>query len=223
MNLKESDTIELKKSTAELKQALVVLCAFANSGEGIIYFGVTDSGEVCGQQVSDRTLKKVASTVLSSIEPRIYPNIYIENIRRGNVSVNAGIAEILFLAGYVERWGTGINRMSSLMQNAGLNFTEIEEVSGNLLVTFEKKRGEITEQVAEQVKRLLMVFSKKASSGKELMDKLELSHRPTFLYSYLKPALESDLIEMTEKPRSPKQKYVLTEKGKTVLNKLGKK
>jgi predicted transcriptional regulator len=41
--------------------------------------------------------------------------------------------------------------------------------------------------------------------------------------SYLKPALDDDLIEMTipDKPRSSKQKYRLTEKGKRVLKEEG--
>jgi predicted HTH transcriptional regulator len=35
---RESENIEFKKSTAELNQALVDLCAFANSGTGTVYF-----------------------------------------------------------------------------------------------------------------------------------------------------------------------------------------
>ena len=42
-----------------------------------------------------------------------------------------------------------------------------------------------------------------------LMEKLGLSHRPTFRKNYLLPALEAGLLEMKypDKPRSPKQKY----------------
>ncbi len=48
------------------------------------------------------------------------------------------------------------------------------------------------------------------------MDTVGISHRPTFLYSYLQPALNVGLVEMTipDKPRSSKQKYRLTDKGK---------
>jgi ATP-dependent DNA helicase RecG len=53
------------------------------------------------------------------------------------------------------------------------------------------------------------------------MGKLNLSHRPTFRKNYLHPALEAGLIEMTlpDSPRSPTQKYFLTEKGKRMLAK----
>ena len=56
MKFKESDKVEFKKSTAELKQAMEDLCAFGNNGEGTIYFGITVKGKVVGQEVSDSTL-----------------------------------------------------------------------------------------------------------------------------------------------------------------------
>lgn len=73
-----------------------------------------------------------------------------------------------------------------------------------------------TEQVTEQVKRLLTVMDDQAYSARELMKKLMLAHRPTFLYSYLRPALEAGLIAMTspDSPRAGNQKYRLTSKGR---------
>jgi ATP-dependent DNA helicase RecG len=87
MKFKESQIVELKKSTAELKQALEDICAFANTGEGTVYFGIDDTGRVIGQDVSDATIKKVSTTILSSIEPRIYPNIYEKEIDGKNVLI----------------------------------------------------------------------------------------------------------------------------------------
>jgi ATP-dependent DNA helicase RecG len=84
---KESESVELKRSTAELKQALEDLCAFANTGMGTVYFGITDQGEAVGQQISDDTFKRVSSTILSSLEPRLYPNIYREQIKGRDVLV----------------------------------------------------------------------------------------------------------------------------------------
>lgn len=80
MKLKESAKIEFKKSTAELKQALEDICAFANIGEGVLYFGIADDGKITGQDVSDKTIQKLSTSILSSIEPRLYPNIYEEVI-----------------------------------------------------------------------------------------------------------------------------------------------
>ena len=75
---------------------------------------------------------------------------------------------------------------------------------------------QVSEQVTEQVARLLKSMDNQAYSGRELMETLALNHRPTFLYSYLQPALKAGLIEMTvpDKPRAKNQKYRITTKGK---------
>jgi ATP-dependent DNA helicase RecG len=75
---------------------------------------------------------------------------------------------------------------------------------------------QVTEQATEQVKRVVLILKNTSLSMEELMGKLELKHRPSFLYTYVKPTLEMGLIEMTipDKPTSPEQKYRLTEKGR---------
>ena len=56
----ESVTLELKKSTAEKERACRTLCALANGQGGLVAFGVTPSGKVVGQKVTDRTLEELA-------------------------------------------------------------------------------------------------------------------------------------------------------------------
>ena len=76
--------------------------------------------------------------------------------------------------------------------------------------------AKVTEQVTEQVKRLIVCLEKSSAGTKDIMRILRLQHRPTFLYDYLQPALDAGFIEMTQpdSPRSPTQKYRLTEKGR---------
>lgn len=71
------------------------------------------------------------------------------------------------------------------------------------------------EHVTEQVERLLDVIGEGAYAAKQLMAALGLNHRPTFLYTYLQPAIKAGFIEMTrpENPRARNQKYRLTPKG----------
>ncbi len=70
-----------------------------------------------------------------------------------------------------------------------------------------------SDQVIDQDKtptgRLLSALGDEILSATELMERLGLSHRPTFRKNYLNPALEQRLIERTipDKPNSKKQKY----------------
>lgn len=51
----ESETLELKRSTAELRRAGESLCALLNGGGGQVVIGVAPDGKILGQQVSDST------------------------------------------------------------------------------------------------------------------------------------------------------------------------
>jgi ATP-dependent DNA helicase RecG len=58
----ESTTLELKRSTGELREAMQTLCAFANNKGGRVLIGVKPSGEIVGQQASDQTLHEIAAS-----------------------------------------------------------------------------------------------------------------------------------------------------------------
>jgi hypothetical protein len=81
-----------------------------------------------------------------------------------------------------------------------------------------------TEQVTEQVKRLVLILANEMSRQK-MMEKLDLKHRPTFIYTYIQPSIDGKWIEMTipENPNDPNQKYRLTVKGKQLKKQIKKK
>lgn len=60
---------------------------------------------------------------------------------------------------------------------------------------------------------------------KEIQQALELKHEGNFRENYLEPALEIGVIEMKypDSPNHPKQKYLVTEKGKEIRNNLFQK
>lgn len=64
----ESETLELKRSTGQLRRAGETLCAFLNTLGGKVVFGVADAGRLVSQEVSDKTLREVAA-VLDRFEP----------------------------------------------------------------------------------------------------------------------------------------------------------
>ncbi|MBP5427177.1 MAG: putative DNA binding domain-containing protein [Clostridiales bacterium] len=72
----ENETVEFKKSTSELKEAMESVCAMLNKhGFGTVYFGILPNGEVCGQVVNESTLRDVSRKVYESISPQIIPTI----------------------------------------------------------------------------------------------------------------------------------------------------
>ena len=66
-----------------------------------------------------------------------------------------------------------------------------------------------TDKLSPSVQKLLDAMGNEELSAAEIMDRLGLSHRPTFRTNYLNPALDQGLIEMTipDKPSSRNQKY----------------
>lgn len=67
----EHRTLELKKTTGELKDSMHTACAFLNTEGGWLIFGVTpNSRKIVGQKVSDDTQRDI-SNALSCIEPAV--------------------------------------------------------------------------------------------------------------------------------------------------------
>ena len=81
----------------------------------------------------------------------------------------------------------------------------------------ERVRGQVEPPLPKGVARLLKAF-KGEMSVLEMMGALKLGGRRNFLEKYLSPAIELGLVEMTQpnSPRSPTQKYRLTEKGRSL-------
>jgi hypothetical protein len=64
----DSETLELKRSTAELKRAGETRCAFLNGEGGKVLIGVGPDGKLVGQDVADITLRDIAA-MLGRFEP----------------------------------------------------------------------------------------------------------------------------------------------------------
>ena len=74
--LKESETVELKKSLAELKQGLVSMAAILNKHQaGTLWFGVRNNGAIAGIDANEKTLRDLSQSIAAHIEPKIFPRI----------------------------------------------------------------------------------------------------------------------------------------------------
>ena len=154
---------------------------------------------------------------------------------------NKLIAEAFYLTGDIEKYGTGYTRIRSEIASYPTMKFEFEEKPSAWLVTIsyaERKTDENGEVAAElvtnlsptchnlslQVKNLIISLNKKNLSPLELqlVTKDAPKSRSYFKKHYIDPAFESGLIALLypDKPKHPKQKYYLTEKGKEVLKAL---
>jgi ATP-dependent DNA helicase RecG len=88
----ESEAVEFKKSTAELREATETICAFANTKGGVLFFGISDSGSITGQQITDDTLRNIANSIALNTEPKLYPSVTKAEIE-GNLCAVVSIEE----------------------------------------------------------------------------------------------------------------------------------
>jgi ATP-dependent DNA helicase RecG len=73
---KETEILEFKKTTAELKEGIISMSAILNKhGGGELLFGIQNDGTPLGQMISEKTLRDISQAVSNHIEPKIYPKI----------------------------------------------------------------------------------------------------------------------------------------------------
>ena len=70
----ESETLEFKETTGARREAAQTVCAFLNQDGGQVVLGVTPTGVVAGQQVSERTIEEL-SAELQRIDPPVFPSV----------------------------------------------------------------------------------------------------------------------------------------------------
>ena len=162
---------------------------------------------------------------------------------------NKLIAEAFYLIGDIEKYGTGYTRIRKEIADYPTMKFEFEKKPSAWLVTIsyeERKtdeKGELATKLATevateletnlselvtnlsvQVKGLVINLNKRNLSPLELqlVTKDAPKSRPYFKKHYIDPAFELGLIAMLypDKPKHPKQKYYLTDKGKEVLKAL---
>lgn len=158
----------------------------------------------------------------------LLPGMTVEDMRQGVSKIrNHVLARVFKELNLIEQWGSGVRRIYSEAHALGLPEPQITElglrvrlvvrlaeplpVNALPLTRAEQVTEQVTDQVSEQVTRLLVCLKGEPLSTKAAMQQLGLSHRPTFIQTYLQPALQAGLIEMTQpqSPKSPTQKYRL--------------
>ena len=145
---------------------------------------------------------------------------------------NPVIANVLYKSKVLESWGRGIGLMISECRRVGLPDPEFHSDGSFVQVVFRYVRDTVGQNptatpqlphsyptVIPQVEKVLAAIGGDTYSAKEIMESMGLKDKRNFLKNYLYPSIELNLVEplYPEQPKHPKQKYYLTEKGKTLL------
>lgn len=106
--------------------------------------------------------------------------------------------------GMVEQLGSGVPRILKSYGEDCFAFSD----------NFLRMSFPVQRDLTPQVKKLILI-TRGEMTRQELQDSLSLSDRMNFLNMYLRPAIESGLIELTfsNKPKSRNQRYRLTKLG----------
>lgn len=165
----------------------------------------------------------------------------IEDIRKN--PYNPLIADVLYKTSYLESWGSGVKRIVEACRKQNVPDPEWSLRGGFVTVTFRRSTQtniitddrkelvlelvpELVQSLSNQVKILITNLKEQEKSASELL------LVPEFVQSYsgkspayfkkqvIYPAMEQGLVAMLypDKPKHPKQKYYLTEKGKACLD-----
>jgi len=144
-----------------------------------------------------------------------------ETLVKGHISVlrNPDIAHVLYLRGFMEKMGRGSVLIQKACTDRGLPLPQWLQTEQGVRLTFFAHPGtqKITQEINVGIKRMLNVLDGDMSR-RELQNLLNLKDEGHFRKTYLKPAIQQNLISLTipEKPYSNKQKYRLTRKGQSL-------
>jgi len=78
---KETEMLEFKKTTGEIKEAIISIASILNKcGKGELFFGIRNDGTPLGQQIGDASLRDVSKAISDNLKPQIFPTIDVVNI-----------------------------------------------------------------------------------------------------------------------------------------------
>lgn len=181
---KESQTLEFKKSTSLIKPIFQTLCGFLNGYGGTVLVGVTDSGKIVGQEVTDSTKKEIANEI-SKIEPPVQISTTFVPVGDGKEVIvlqvhKSGYAPCVFDGRAYQRIQSATSKMPQhqyeqlLVERNHLNYAWDELLSTGCTINdldHEEILGTIKQGIA--VNRISL--ASKSDDIEEILNKFELS------------------------------------------------
>ncbi len=171
----ESETVELKRSTSELKEGVISIVAILNKHQkGELWFGIKNDGTAVGQTVTESTIREVSKTISDYIEPKIFPKI--EEVRLEGKSC----VRVEFVGGNNPYYAYGRAYMRVGDEDRQISAKELERLILNKnrdKLRWDKEtcaKAKIKDIDEEKVKKFVEVAGVKYVSIKSSLEKLSL-------------------------------------------------
>ncbi|MBS0350114.1 MAG: putative DNA binding domain-containing protein [Proteobacteria bacterium] len=113
--------------------------------------------------------------------------------RHKSVLRNELIANAFYVRGFIEKWGTGINKIMDLCKADGVPQPKFEELTGGLLITFKFKeliglsKMEHKPELTDRQKEILTLLKQSPLNGAQILNKLKDS-----------PAIRTVQVDLTQ-------------------------
>lgn len=146
--------------------------------------------------------------------PGLLPfGLTVEDIQRGISKLrNRVMGRVFHELNLIEQWGSGIQRMTTACQEAGLSDPLLEEIGSHFRVTLLRGQGK-RPMIDEPSRSILDLLKKRGGlSTNEIARKIRRSPRATRT-QLLKLIGNGHVVEVGTGPNDPKRRYHLTEKS----------
>ena len=198
---KENEELEFKKSTSELKEAVISLSSMLNkNNHGVVFFGIKNDGTICGQEVSQHTTTKIVNEIKNNIKPFISAKVELVQEEEKNLIRVEAYGEDTPYSAYGRYYKRSDDQDLQMAQNELEAYFENKHFS---YIKWEKKLTEFGEEEVDE--ELLINYVDKANELNRLncryqsvvqtmtrlglMENGKLNNAGLYLFSNKKPLL----------------------------------
>ena len=180
-----------------------------------------------------QTMVAIYADRLEIQNPGMLPfGMTLENLKAGVSRIrNPVIARVFRELNLMEEWGSGYRRITAACDTGGYPYPEWLELDSAIRVVFpphpevaalpEAQLGPQvgTKSALSRHQVQILEFAQKERSIAEFMEVLGWRDRTKFRNRFIRPLIDAGCLVMTipDKPRSSKQRYIITEKGLKAL------
>ena len=191
----------------------------------------------------DRIVLENAGKFPPSLSPNELTEEEEQDDENTSMPPNPDIANVMFIAGFIEHWGRGLSMMANECERVGLPQPKISDKGSVVKVIFARPIGleehklntgrtqaehklntsrtqaeKALESLDNNIIKTIKALGENWFSTNELLEIMGFKSRSTFSKNYLSPSIEGGYVryEDPSNPTSPNQRYGLTVKGKAI-------